>query len=393
MTFKKIIGTIHLWVGLGTGLVVFVVSITGCLYAFQKEIQDITQSYRYAKVENKSKLAPSEFVKIAHKTLPKAHLHAINYTTSGRNVEAIFFGLEPEHYYVIYLNPYSGKVIHVQNMNETFFRWVLDGHYYLWLPDNIGQPVVAYATLLFFIMLVSGIILWWPKNKAAAKQRFWFQWKSITQWKRKNYDLHNILGFYSSSILLVVAITGMVFGIQWFAYIMYKGLGGQKSVAEVYYPINSQKPITTTFNKPAIDIIYDKMQAEYPNNFGIEVHPPEADSSSILAEIRQHDDLYYSMDYRYFDQYTLREIPVQHFYGLAKNDKLPEKLYKMNYDIHTGSIFGFSGKILAFFVSLVAASLPITGFLVWWGKRTKSKANSQKNTPIKNEIISFAVKK
>ena len=39
----------------------------------------------------------------------------------------------------------------------------------------------------------------------------------------------------------------------------------------------------------------------------------------------------------------------------------------MNYDIHVGNILGFPGKVLAFFASLIAASLPITDFKLWWG--------------------------
>lgn len=45
----------------------------------------------------------------------------------------------------------------------------------------------------------------------------------------------------------------------------------------------------------------------------------------------------------------------------------------MNYDLHVGSILGLPGKILAFFGALIGASLPVTGFLVWWGKRKKKK--------------------
>jgi uncharacterized iron-regulated membrane protein len=45
----------------------------------------------------------------------------------------------------------------------------------------------------------------------------------------------------------------------------------------------------------------------------------------------------------------------------------------MTYDIHTGGILGFTGKVLAFLLSLVAASLPVTGFLIWWGKQKKNK--------------------
>src|SRR5690606_8020012 len=50
-----------------------------------------------------------------------------------------------------------------------------------------------------------------------------------------------------------------------------------------------------------------------------------------------------------------------------------EKLRKMNYDIHVGTVLGLPGKFLAFFASLIGATLPVTGFLVWLGKKRKKK--------------------
>jgi uncharacterized iron-regulated membrane protein len=54
------------------------------------------------------------------------------------------------------------------------------------------------------------------------------------------------------------------------------------------------------------------------------------------------------------------------------------KMNEMNYDIHVGQILGLPGKIIAFLVSLICASLPITGFIVWLGKRKKSKSKKVK---------------
>ncbi len=45
----------------------------------------------------------------------------------------------------------------------------------------------------------------------------------------------------------------------------------------------------------------------------------------------------------------------------------------MNYDIHVGAVLGLPGKIMAFFASLIAASLPVTGFYVWCGRKKKKK--------------------
>jgi uncharacterized iron-regulated membrane protein len=51
----------------------------------------------------------------------------------------------------------------------------------------------------------------------------------------------------------------------------------------------------------------------------------------------------------------------------------------MNYDIHVGAIGGIPGKILAFIISLICASLPITGLLVWLNKG-KKKSKAEKKT-------------
>lgn len=369
---KNFIHQIHLWLGLIIGSVVFIVSITGCIYVFQKEIQDYTQTYRFAaEQQGKPYLPPSAFEKVARKTLPQYHLHAVMYPGKGRSVQSIFYGFDPEHYYTIYHDPYTAEVIHVQNMYKTFFQWILTGHYYLWLPPAIGQPIVSYSTLVFVAMLLTGIILWWPKNRAAAKQRFWFRWKSSTQWKRKNYDLHNILGFYTSWLLLVVALTGMVFGLQWLSNTAYAVAGGDKSL--VYAEAISSKDTVGMPIKPAIDLVWEKMVREHPNAVSIEVHTIESDSSAISANANTRSGVYWTTDYRYFDQYTLQELEVNHLYGRLKDATSADKLMRMNYDIHVGAILGLPGKILAFLLSLTAASLPVTGVTVWLGRRKRKR--------------------
>ena len=51
--FKKAIGKIHLWLGLSSGIIVFIIAVTGCLYAFQEEIQNITEEYRFVEKQDK----------------------------------------------------------------------------------------------------------------------------------------------------------------------------------------------------------------------------------------------------------------------------------------------------------------------------------------------------
>jgi uncharacterized iron-regulated membrane protein len=279
----------------------------------------------------------------------------------------IFFSFEPEYYDIVYLNPYSGDVLKVKDMEKDFFHIVLDGHFYLWLPAEIGQPVAASATLVFVVMLITGLILWWPK-KNGRRQRFTIRWNA--KWRRRNYDLHNVFGFYVLSIALILALTGLVWGFQWFANGVYKGLGGEKSL--VYTDPVSDTTLRYNESIPAIDKVFYTMQKQYPAAQSLEVHIPFA-NAAIAANANPDISTYWKIDYRYFDQNTLKELEVDHLYGRFPEAKAAEKMLRMNYDIHTGAILGLPGKILAFFASLICASLPVTGTLIWWGRKNKEK--------------------
>jgi uncharacterized iron-regulated membrane protein len=375
MTFKKTIGTLHLWLGFSSGLLVFIIAVTGCLYAFQAEISDLTQPFRFVEQQSKPFLPPSALKAVAEEQLPGKHIHAVLYSGGDRAAQVIFFSPDPKYYYIIYLNPYTAELLKVKDMDADFFRIVLNGHFYLWLPDAIGQPIVATACLVFLVMILSGLFLWWPRKKKDSKQRFRIKWNA--RWRRVNYDMHNVLGFYAFSIALILALTGLVWGFQWYAKGLYATAGGEKSLE--YFDPPSDRTKAYDNSTPAIDRVFDIMREQYPEAKAIEVHIPYADSVAIAANANPDLETYWKIDYRYFDQYTLKEVSVDHIYGRFAEAQPADKLLRMNYDIHTGAVLGFPGKLLAFFASFICATLPITGFYIWWGRRNKK----QEAVPIK----------
>lgn len=375
MNLKKTINRLHLWLGLSSGLVVFIVAVTGCIYAFQAEIKELTYSFMAVEPQEKAVLPPSEISKIAEDVFPEGHLHAILYPTKEKSVQAIFFsyGEGFDHYQIAYINPYSGELLKLKDEYADFFRIVLDGHFYLWLPPEIGQPVVASFTLVFLFMVISGLILWWPKKKKNLKQSLNIKWSA--RWRRKNYDLHQVLGFYAMTFALVFAITGLVWGFLWFRDGVYFVASGGEEFIEYYDPISDS---TETYQGaiPVLDAVWMKMNAEYPEADWIEVHPPGFEGAAIAANANPDATTYWKSDYRYFDQNTLEELPVEHFYNRFEEATVAQKIMRMNYDVHVGAIAGLPGKILAFFLSAIIASLPVTGFLIWWGRKNKAKKES-----------------
>lgn len=370
MTLKKLILQIHLWLGLATGLVVFIMGLTGAIYCFQPELSRwVTQPYMRVEKQEKAFIPVSEMKRIAEAQLPGKKPTRILIKGPETAVTVQFSGKKPKPFsYAVFLNPYTGEVLKTRDMNSEFFRWILNGHMYLWLPQPIGKAVTGASTLIFLVMVISGIILWWPTNKARRKSSYKVKWSASP--KRLNYDLHNVFGFYVSWILIFTIITGLYWSYEWTSKATYWAISGGETKPKFPAP-KSDKPAVGEGN-PALDRIFDKVTTAFPQAAGFQVNIPQTDSASVIVRAYPDKGTFYKADNLYFDQYSATEIPVK-WYGRYAQADAAEKAIRMNYDIHVGAIAGLPGRILMFFVSLIAASLPVTGFYIWWGKRKKKK--------------------
>ncbi|GAA3517986.1 PepSY-associated TM helix domain-containing protein [Aquimarina addita] len=377
---------IHKVLGLTTGLVLFIVSITGCLWVFKEEIESFYDDYKYIQPIEKQFISASSIKNIAETILPERTIHGVVYGAPNEAIEVVFYEAEPEIFYQsVFINPYTGDFIKRIDNTAGFFGFILDGHLTLWLPEAIGSRVVSYSILLFLIILISGLFLWWPKSNKNWKQRLQFNWNSKTRWKRKNFDLHTVTGFYISSFGLILAFTGCVMAFNWFYFIAYKATGGDKA-PQFIMPNNISKNSVLKEQNPPYDQLIPALSKTYDAAKNFELHYPENDSTAILVEVSNSKGLYYDMDYLFFDQNTLQEIETTSIYGKYKNAKFADKVIRMNYDIHIGAIGGIAGKIIVFLVSLICASLPVSGVLLWYG-RTYKKSSNRRYYPSEKKLL------
>lgn len=373
--WRRLALRVHEWLGLTTGLVVFVVSVTGCLWVFQEEIEGWLTPDRTVPVEDGPVVAASRARDLALEVLPDRHVHGTLYGAPGDPVEVIFYEADPEFYQSVFLHPYTGEVLGVEDHFSGFFHFVLEGHMHLWLPEAVGEHIVGTSVLLFLVMLGTGLVLWWPRT-GNKRQRFGFLWTPRTRWRRKNFDLHAIVGFYALLLAGTLAFTGSIMAYDWFYYIVYKGMGGD-STPRFVIPDGSR---LAADNDPAalpLDRLVPQLREAQPEALSFELHYPSSDTASIYVEVTRRAGVYYSSDYRFFDQNTLAEIDTPSIYGTYADAGFADTMMRMNYDIHVGAIGGLPGKILAFMASLATATLPVTGFLLWWGRRRRAPASAQ----------------
>lgn len=378
MSFKKLIGNIHLWLGLLSGLVVFILGLTGCILAFEEEIIPFVYADKLYVPPTESSPCPlSESLLAAQKALgdsipveririsnQQGHSYIFTNYTAKKNITGIWYGDDVKYFFWVYANPYTAQIIKVEDHTFEFFRTVAVLHWRLLLINDIGQPIVGTATIIFFITLITGLVLWWPKNKAAREQRFWFRWKNTTSWKRKNYDLHNIVGFYCMFLVLFIVFTGLVWAFDWFEdSVQWIANGGEIIQKKNIEAIST--PAAYSAVGHTIDMVYQSLKNQYPEAEGYSLNLPK-DSLETIRTTVNYSNLNQVISLQ-FDQYSGEQLILTDW----NNKTNGEKVRAYNFDIHTGAIAGIVGETIAFFVSLFSASLPVTGFTIWYARNKK----------------------
>lgn len=365
MGFKKKIRFIHKWLGLISGLIVFIVSITGCIFCFHDEIKDITRKeWRLVEPQNKPFILPSVLLSKAKEILPSYKSAMVSYY--GRDRSATVYAYSDIGSLYLYFDPYTGKHLKIENPETDFFIIVEYIHLYLLLPDYIGKHIIGGATIIFIFLLITGIIQWWPKRKHDIKRSFSVKWSA--KWRRVNYDWHNTSGFYISIITVIIAITGLTFTYEWVGDGVYKtfNFGGDKALETKMPTIDATK---FKANKMiAIDRAFIQTMKLQPKAEMFYVTTPQQKGDIINTGAYPHTLRYDHQSNYYFHPQDGKLIESQPY----DKKTLGLQVVEMNYGIHTGQILDLPGKIIAFAASLIAAALPVTGFVIWYGRRKKS---------------------
>lgn len=368
MTFKKAIGKLHLWLGLSSGLVVFIVSLTGAIFTFQDEIRDLTEPWRKVEMTATAPvLLPSRLQSAAlaqHPGVAKATTW-VTYFGPGRSA-TVFFTDPAGAPTQVYLNPHTGQILHEHDLRRHFFSIVQAIHMTLLLPEAVAKWVVGGSVIIFLLMLGTGLVLWWPKRRQERKQRLTIKWGS--RWRRINYDLHNVLGFYVASIAGLLALTGLFMVFPWLLNsAMLVANGGRTYPQETAVAKVDILQAMTAAAQPLPDLIYRAVRHRSPGAEMVLIGPTGTGKVPAQCWAYQRALHYYQRD-----EYAFHPVSGQLLQARFHANQSPGgKLSEMNYDLHTGQIMGLGGKIVAFLGSLIAASLPVTGTLLWWGRRNK----------------------
>lgn len=374
----------HLWFGLLSSLVVFILCITGCLYAFKTQITEL-YNYDLVFVENvgNSKQLPDELIK--------------KLESEKKKITAILLPDKPNRSWVVsytnqfgdlntsYYDPYKKMELGVadQSLNR-FFEIVLDIHRTL-LMGEVGRQILGVGTLMFLYLMLSGFVLWLPKKLKYLKQNLTI--KLNAKFKRLNYDLHNVMGFYAMIFLAFISITGLYITYPWVKNALIVSLGGE-SLSQ----INSEQ---TQENDDAFaSLMNDMLDRQKEKSEVVEEKLVSINQLLSTTEKLFPKPGIISINYPNSEnpRYTVTKIDTDNFLGaLLPNEltfdkkgalktkdiflekPLNKQFTSLSKPLHTGEIMGLPSVIFYFIVTFIGCLLPVTGFIIWYQRLVKTK--------------------
>lgn len=385
---RKIFRNIHLWLSVPFGILITLICFSGAALVFEKEVMELCHRELYFVKKVEATPLPMEqlMTKVAA-TLPDS------VSVTGVNISS-----DPERAYQVtlskprrasmYVDQYTGEITGKYE-RAPFFNFMFRMH--RWLLDSMkqdggifwGKMIVGTSTLMFVFVLISGVVVWWPRTRKALKNSL----KIVANkgWRRFWYDLHVAGGMYALVFLLAMALTGLTWSFQWYRTGFYKtfGVEVQPSMGHGNAAANATAKGGKRDGKPEgregrgahryspytnWQQVYEQLAEANPDYKQISV----SDGSASVAVPRFGNQ-------RGTDRYKFNprngEITETTLYKDLDNSG---KIRGWIYSVHVGSWGGMLTRILTFVAALIGASLPLTGYYLWIRKKIKRRPASPK---------------
>lgn len=354
---RKLFAKIHVWLSIPFGIIIAIVCLTGAILVFEKEILELCHpSYYFVKEVKEEPLSPAALLKAARRQLPDSvKINGIRVTSDPKRTYQLVL---PGKKAAAFINPYTAEITGITDKQGFFLqmmrlhRWLLDSN----KRDSsfsLGKNIVGYSTIVLAIILISGLVIWYPRNKKVLTNRL--KIKTKAGWHRFFYDLHVSGGFYATLLLLVLALTGLTWSFAWYRDAFYTLFGVETSQpsAHTHVPAASAPDYTQWAE------VLSTLQNQYKEYNSITIQDGSATVSTANYGNTRGNDRYS------FNPATGEITDTQLYKNLPKSGKIRGWIYS----VHAGTWGGITTKILSCLVSFLGAVFAITGYYFWIKKK------------------------
>jgi uncharacterized iron-regulated membrane protein len=359
-TIRNLAFSLHRYIGLAVGMILVIVGLTGSLLVFQKEIDAILVKQKFEQVIPQKPTLSLD--KIAN-NITQTYANQPNFKLAqfdlhfDDDIYRVRLSNSEDKDLEVFVNAYTGNILGDRLRDNTFFSKVYELHYALF-ADKIGIVIVGIAALLMCLLAVTGLILWsgW-RNLISG-----FKIKLNASIKRKNYDIHKLVG--------IIALIGLTFtGFTGFLWNFY-----EQAEPAIYALTFTPKPPevqskVTGKESLSVSEIVEKAIATIPKAKPSFISVPTKPDEVFTVYMKQPDDAQYYANKVDIDRYSGEVLHVIN----SKTAKLGDRILNATAPLHYGTFGGNLTRILYVFVGLSPTILFITGLTMYRLRRRQPK--------------------
>ncbi|MCR9283883.1 MAG: PepSY domain-containing protein [Rhodobacteraceae bacterium] len=360
MSFKRIIFWAHLVVGVAFGLVILLMSATGVVLTYERQIISYMESRAVEKPADAQLLSVDD---LATAVLANGGQPGNSLVLPRQDGAPATLSVSRRENHL--LNPYTGERIdNAAEGTKSFFGTVTALHRWFALTGenrSLGRAVTGAANLGFLFILVSGIYLWWPKKWTwrIVKLNLLFR-RNLPTAKARDYNWHHVFGIWSLVPLFAVVVSGVVISYPW-ASNMVAAVFGPVSPAATGQAASEERQGQNRAQGEAVSLqaIAETLKQAEPDWQTLSVKLPNGQAARVVMTVDTGNGTQLSRQ----TTYTVSRVSGE-VLGVSGAEDQPagRRARVFLRFLHTGEVYGFIGQTLAGLASLASVFLFYTGF-------------------------------
>jgi sulfite reductase (NADPH) flavoprotein alpha-component len=376
---KRLWFQLHWGFGMTAGLVLAVVGLTGALLSYDDALtRAFSPGVMTVAARDTAPLPIPELLSRVHEVVPDRRVLLMTVPRSPQDAVSVRLsvgdGPRAETYFV---DPYTGQMLG-RSQADAVFRFIMDVHRFLTV-DGIGKQITAAATLLLFVLALSGLYLRWPRR--IGHWRAWFHIDLKKRGRPFLWNLHAVIGTVVLVPYLLSATTGLYWSYDWWRGMLFSIAGVSQPMRNK--PAASPKRGAPEAGKRAVQPDLAAMTARematawrsftehVPNYTSVYLRPAQRPGGPLqvtwLDASAPHERAFNRMEIeaasgeiRHEDRYAQKTTGGQ--------------LMTSIYALHRGSFFGQAGVVVMMLSSLMMPVFFVTGWMLYLDRRKKKRA-------------------
>lgn len=371
----------HFYAGLVCLPFILSLAITGALYLFHQQIDDVVYASTVLRPDAPATLPASRLRDVALTAYPGQAV-AITFPADSRHNAQVDVARE-DGVLQVFVNPASGNVAGVIAADARLMTIIRNIHS-LVIVGTAGKVVIEIVAGWIIVLIATGTYLWWPRGRNVGVVSIRRGAQGRTWWR----DLHAVTGAFGGIVILFLALTGMPWSMVWGtnvnAWLTAHGLGVPAGmwvgVPKSSVPASAlgtlpwaqqQDAVPASSNPHAMHEGMDMAPAVYqaPGLDAIPVRPGDRlalpqDTSGVYSVIRTPGPVQ-SQRVIHIDQYSGRVLMDIRGSDIGAIGRVTE----WGVAVHQGAQYGWPNLLVMLAGCVALMCLCISGVIVWWKRR------------------------